>query len=472
MHVLLILAASLTALQGQNPQEVDARILAIENGIVPSVVIRGEPVQTATLAARMQRHGVPGVSIAVINNGKVEWARGYGLADVQDNTPVTATTLFQAASISKPVAATAVLKFVLDGRLDLDEDVNRKLSTWKVPENEHTAVKPVTLRGLLTHSAGMTVHGFPGYARSERIPTTREVLDGEGNTDPIRVDIDPGSQWRYSGGGYTVVQQLLTDVAGEPFPVIMRETVLDPFGMSSSSYEQPLPEARWPEAATGYRSNGQPVEERWHVYPEMAAAGLWTTPSDLARFAIQLQAAYAGQSNAVLSMEMARQMLSPDANNWGLGPAIRSDGSRFGHGGANEGFRCQLMAFVESGRGAAVMTNSDSGGALVEEILRTIWSVYGWPGLEPAVRVVADIDPAVFVAVAGRYQFPGVGIVTLEVVTGQLWAEAPGLGRVELLPESDTVFFIRETGANVTFVRESGRVVALIYSGTRAEKIE
>jgi len=169
---------------------------------------------------------------------------------------------------------------------------------------------------------------------------------------------------------------------------------------------------------------------------------------------------------------MARQMLSPDANNWGLGPAIRSDGSRFGHGGANEGFRCQLMAFVESGRGAAVMTNSDSGGALVEEILRTIWSVYGWPGLEPAVRVVADIDPAVFVAVAGRYQFPGVGIVTLEVVTGQLWAEAPGLGRVELLPESDTVFFIRETGANVTFVRESGRVVALIYSGTRAEKIE
>jgi CubicO group peptidase (beta-lactamase class C family) len=318
----------------------------------------------------------------------------------------------------------------------------------------------------------MTVHGFPGYARSERIPTTREVLDGEGNTDPIRVDIDPGSQWRYSGGGYTVVQQLLTDVAGKPFPSIMRETVLNPFGMRFSTYEQPLPEARWPKAATGYRPNGKPVEEDWHVYPEMAAAGLWTTPSDLTRFAIQLQAAYAGQSNDVLSMEMTRQMLSPDANNWGLGPAIRSAGSRFGHGGANEGFRCQLMAFVESGRGAVVMTNSDSGGVLVEEILRTIWSVYGWPGLEPAVRVVADIDPGVFEAVAGRYQFPGVGIVTLEVVTGQLWAEAPGLGRVELLPESETVFFIRDTGANVTFVRENGRVVALIYTGTRADKIE
>ncbi len=472
MNVLLILTASLTALQGQNPQEVDARILAIENAILPSVVIRGEPVQTATLAARVERHGVPGVSIAVINNGQVEWARGYGLADVQDNTPATANTLFQAASISKPVAATAALKFVQDGRLDLDENVNRKLSTWKIPENEHTALKPVTLRGLLTHSAGTTVHGFPGYSRSERIPTTREVLDGEGNTDPIRVDIDPGSRWRYSGGGYTVVQQLLTDVAGQPFPSIMRETVLEPFGMRSSTYEQPLPEARWPEAATGYRPNGQPVEENWHVYPEMAAAGLWTTPSDLARFAIQLQAAYAGQSNAVVSMDMARQMLSPDANNWGLGPAIRGDGSRFGHGGANEGFRCQLMAFVESGRGAVVMTNSDSGGVLVEEILRTIWNVYGWPGLEPAIRVVADIDSVVFDAVAGRYQFPGVGIVTLEVVTGQLWAEAPGLGRVELLPESDTVFFIRDTGANVTFVRENGRVIALTYTGTRADKIE
>lgn len=469
---ILLFTASLALLPGQGQQDVAARIAAIENALLPAVVIQGEPPQTTSLAERMAQYRVPGVSVAVINEGKIEWARGYGLADVQSGRKVTVNTLFQAASISKPVAATAALTLVQDGRLALDEDVNRKLVSWTVPENEYTAVKPVTLRGLLTHSAGTTVHGFPGYARSERIPTTREVLDGEGNTAPVRVDIDPGSRWRYSGGGYTIVQQLLSDVKGKPFPSIMRETVLDPFGMSASTYEQPLPESRWSETATGYRANGEPVEEGWHVYPEMAAAGLWTTPSDLARFAIHLQEAYAGRSNEVLSVEMARQMLTPDANSWGLGPAIQGDGSRFGHGGANEGFRCQFTAFIEGGRGAAVMTNSDTGDRIVEEILRTIWDVYGWTGLEPEVRVVANVDSSIYAEIAGRYEFPGVGIVTLESTGGRLWADAPGLGRVELLPESETVFFLRDNGARVSFVREDGRVAAFIYRGNRAEKIE
>ncbi|MHC4233542.1 MAG: serine hydrolase [Planctomycetota bacterium] len=472
MNVLLLLAAGLATLQGQSQQDVEARIRAIENRILPSVVIRGEPVQTATLAERMEHHGVPGIGIAVINDGKIEWARGYGLADVEESSEVTLNTLFQAASISKPVAATAALKFVQDGRLDLDENVNLKLVSWKVPENEHTAVKPVTLRGLVTHSAGMTVHGFPGYARNGDIPTTLGVLDGEGNTDPIRVDIEPGSRWRYAGGGYTVMQQLLADVAGKPFPQIMRETVLEPFGMSASTYEQPLPESRWGDAATGYRSNGNPVEEKWHVYPEMAAAGLWTTPSDLARYAIQLQQAYAGRSNSVLSRQMARQMLTPDANNWGLGPVIQGDGARFGHGGANEGFRCRLTAFIEGGKGAAIMTNSDSGSELAEEILLTIGAVYDWPGVGPTEKTVADIDPAIYEQVAGRYEFPGAGVVTIELVDGKLWAEAPGGERTEMLPESETVFFLRDNGRTVRFIREDGRVVAFIYSDTRADRIE
>jgi CubicO group peptidase (beta-lactamase class C family) len=281
-----LLIVVLVACQAQQDrQEVDAHIAAIENSLQPSLVIRGEPVETSTLAERMEALGVPGVSIAVINGGDIEWARGYGLADVESGRPVTATTLFQAASISKPVAATAALKFVQDGLIDLDEDVNGKLVTWKVPENEFTEAQPVTVRNLVTHTAGMTVHGFPGYARDEEVPSTIGVLDGEGNTDPIRVDMEPRTEWRYSGGGYTVMQHLLTDVAGKPFPEIMRETVLEPFGMSESTYEQPLPEARWEQAATAYESDGEEVEGKWHIYPEMAAAGLWTTPTDLARFA-------------------------------------------------------------------------------------------------------------------------------------------------------------------------------------------
>jgi CubicO group peptidase (beta-lactamase class C family) len=274
----------------------------------------------------MEHHNVPGISIAVINDGKIEWARGYGLADVAEGRPVTTTTLFQAASISKPVAATAALTLVEEGSLELDRNVNEWLVSWKMPENDYTAVQPVTLRELLTHSAGTTVHGFPGYARSAQIPNAIGVLDGEGNTDPIRVDIVPGSQWRYSGGGYTAMQLLLTDVAGMSFAAIMRERVLGPAGMSESTYEQPLPESRWSQAATGYRPDSSEVEEKWHVYPEQAAAGLWTTPTDLAHFAIAVQQAYAGESESMLSQEMAEAMLTPDENDWGLGPGIMGGG--------------------------------------------------------------------------------------------------------------------------------------------------
>ncbi|MGD2217481.1 MAG: serine hydrolase [Gemmatimonadales bacterium] len=456
----------------QDRQEVDAHIAAIENELLPSLVIRGEPVETATLAERIEALGVPGVSIAVINDGEIEWARGYGLADVESGRPVTTTTLFQAASISKPVAATAALRFVQDGLLELDEDVNGKLVSWKVPDNEFTEAQPVTLRGLVTHTAGMTVHGFPGYARDQEVPSTIGVLDGEGNTDPIRVDMEPRTEWRYSGGGYTVMQQLLADIAGKSFPEIMRETVLEPFGMSESTYEQPLPEARWEQAATAYESDGEGVEGKWHIYPEMAAAGLWTTPSDLARFAIAIQEAYAGESEAVLSTEMVRQMLTPDLNDHGLGPAIQGGGARFGHGGSNAGFRCTFTAFIEDGSGAAIMTNSDTGGALAQEILLNVGLEYGWPGFEQDERTVAELEPATYEELAGRYEIEGFGAVTVEYVDGRLWAEADFVPRVELLPESETVFFARDDGQRVTFVKQDGRVVAFVVQGTRAEKVE
>jgi CubicO group peptidase (beta-lactamase class C family) len=448
----------------QQPQDYDPeeRIQAIESGIRPSLVIRGEPVQTTTLAERMEHHNVPGISIAVISDGKIEWARGYGLADVAEGRPVTTSTLFQAASISKPVAATAALTLVEKGRLELDRNVNEYLVSWKMPENDFTAVQHVTLRRLVTHSAGTTVHGFPGYARSAQIPNTVEVLDGEGNTDPVRVDVEPGSRWRYSGG---------VDVAEKPFAEIMQEYVLGPAGMSESTYEQPLPESRWGQAATGYRSDGSEVEEKWHVYPEQAAAGLWTTPSDLARFAIELQLAYAGESDKVLSQERARAMLAPDENDWGLGPSIMEGGERFGHGGANEGFRCQLVAFIDGGRGAVIMTNSDSGGDLASEVLFNIGIVYGWSGFEVTEKVVADLNPQAYEAVVGLYDMQGTRI-PLEYENGSLWAYIPGQDKVELLPESETEFFTRDGGPGITFVLEDGAVVAFEVQGTRADKIE
>ena len=343
----------------------------------------GDPIQTEVVAEQMEQYKVPGVSIAVINNGDIEWARGYGMADVEQQRAVTTETLFQAASISKPVAAMAALRLVEQRLLDLDTDVNVKLIRWKVAENEFTTKNKVTLRRLLSHTAGTTVWGFPGYASGETVPATVGVLNGEGNTDPIIVYKEPGESWQYSGGGYTIVQLLLSDMVGKPFPEIMSEMVLQPVGMNSSTYEQPLPERWHAYAASGYRGDGTKVKGNWHTYPEMAAAGLWTTPTDLARFAIAIQRAYAGEVETILTQAMVRQMLTPGMNNHGLGPGISEDGLRFGHGGANEGFRCEFMAFAEGGNGVVVMTNSDNGGKLAHEIILSIAEGYGWRGFAP-----------------------------------------------------------------------------------------
>ena len=450
-------------------QDVAARRERLERRLMPRVVIRGEPARSATLADRMSHYGVPAVSVAVINGGKTEWAQAWGLAEVATGRAATPATLFQAASISKPVAATAALALVEKGRLDLDADVNRYLESWRLPPSDSQAGEPVTIRRLMTHTAGLTVHGFPGYARSARIPTTAEVLDGKGNTAPVRVDLKPGARWRYSGGGYTVLQLVLADLADRPFAAVMRELVLDPAGMTASTYEQPLPESRWDEAATAYRSDGRPVEEGWHVYPEQAAAGLWTTPSDLARWGLAILAAYDGGTGGPLSPTMARQMLQPGLNNQGLGPAIGPARRWFGHGGSNEGFRCQLVVFMD-GRGAVVMTNSDRGDALASEVLATLADEYGWPDFRVTERTVVPIAATALEELSGRYRVEGSPIeLVVSAEGGRIFAEAEGaLPRAELLGESATVFFTRDEGITFRFVREGKDVTAVVVMGRRA----
>ena len=341
----------------------------------------GKPIPENALLPIMARNHVPAVSIAVVRGGEIGWARGYGVREAGGSDRVDDKTLFQAASISKPVTAAAALRMVEAGELSLDEDVNRGLRTWKVPGNDLTARRPVTLRELLSHTAGLTVHGFPGYGEAEVLPTLVQILNGvkPANTEPIRVDIEPGTKFRYSGGGYVVAQQLMMDVAATPFPELMRKLVLEPAGMTSSTFEQPLPKEWRAQAAVGHRTDGKPVAGKWHVYPEMAAAGLWTTPTDLARFAIEIRRAYKGLSDRLLSQAMAKVMLTRQLDDYGLGFAVPSAGVfRFQHGGGNEGYRCFLVLSVESGDGVAVMTNGDSGEVLFKAIIAAIGAAYGW----------------------------------------------------------------------------------------------
>lgn len=334
------------------------------------------------IVARMQQNHVTGLSLAIIQDGKIIKAQGYGFTDKSGQTPVTTNTLFMAGSVSKSVAAFGALRLVQEGQLSLDADVNTRLQTWKVPENKFTKDQKVTLRGILSHSAGLTVHGFPGYDRNGRIPTLVQVLDGvkPANTAAIRVDTTPGSEWRYSGGGYTVMQQLLIDVTGKPFPKFMSDTVLQPLGMTNSTYEQPLPPAREALAATGYYANGKAVKGKWHVYPEMAAAGLWTTPSDLARFAMGVQQALAGKSNPVLSPATTRLMLTRQKANDGLGVFLDGEDKmlRFTHEGRDEGFDTLMGAYANVGQGVILMINANDNSGTGNQIIEAIAKEYNW----------------------------------------------------------------------------------------------
>ena len=371
---------SLTAQVATRPSALEQRIQRIQDHIISPVIGKSAAVGPS-LAEHMAALQVPGVSIAVIHDGAIEWARGFGVTRI-GGPAVTPDTLFQAASISKPVSALAVLRLVESGKLNLDTDVNQYLKTWKVPENQFTAKAKVTLRTLLTHTAGMTVRGFPGYAANSPLPTVVQILKGEppANTQRIFVDTVPGTSGRYSGGGYVVAQQLLEDVTGISFPRLMQESVLAPIGMTRSTFEQPMPASRLKEVATPYDSEGRAVPGGPHVYPEMAPAGLWTTPSDLARYATEVQKALAGKS-AVLSAAMARQMLIP--NGQGLGPQTggRKENPYFAHNGSNEGYKCYFVAY-NNGDGAVIMTNGDNGARLANDIIRTIAYEYKWPDFQ------------------------------------------------------------------------------------------
>ena len=459
MSIILFLILLLPELaSGQTGSQ--ARIERVEKGLLPSVLLKGEP--GWTIADRMKFYKVPGVSIAVIQDFKVAWAKAYGVKDIETNEPVTVTTLFQAGSISKSIAATVALKKVEQGKISLDEDINNKLTTWKLPENEFTAKKKVTLLNLLSHTAGLTVHGFPGYEVGAKLPTLPQVLDGAppANTAPVRVNVEPGTIFRYSGGGTTIAQLAIMDIEKKPYPQIAKETVLEPLGMNDSTYNQPLPDSTRKMAASGHRSNGRTVDGKIHIYPEMAAAGLWTTPTDLARFAIELQLSLVGKSNKVLTKDTVTRMVTPVIDQAGLGLFLdnRGKATYFGHGGADEGFRAQLLVHRDKGYGAAVMINSDNG-QIIEEILRAIAYEYQWEDFLPQPYEVVSVDPKKLDGYVGRYLVNPDRILAVTTESGRLYGQPTAESRVELFPVGEDLFVRKDADLQYTFLRDvSGKV--------------
>jgi CubicO group peptidase (beta-lactamase class C family) len=398
--ILVVLATSplLPARATGEPEtRPEARARRVENGLVEFVQGTSDsasprPAKKATLSERMASYRIPGVSIAVIEDSRLDWAKGYGVLRAGGAEPVTPASMFEAASTTKALVAATVLRLVERGRLDLDADVNTYLRSWKVADDGFTRDHKVTLRLLLTHRAGLPATRM-GCDDGVPPPTLVQVLNGEppARNKPATVGAEPGGGWEYSNVGYVVIQLLLEDVTGKPLARLMDETLFEPLGMRSSTLAYPLaPKLRareaWPHDEEGATRSPE-------MHPTaVAQGGLVTTPSDLARFAIDLMLAAQGRAGRTLAPATVRRMLEPqvelDPNllgmplSDGLGVLLHGQGRArsFLHPGDNSpGASCWLVGYPGLGKGAVVMTNGAKGNLLAMEILKAVGEEYGWP---------------------------------------------------------------------------------------------
>lgn len=356
----------------------DAEAKALARGLVPAWT--GSEVKPQALPKRMQALQVPGVSVALIRGGRIMLARGWGLADMATCAPVTADTLFQAGSVSKVVTATLAMQAVSAGKHPLDADINWALARWQLPMNKAYPKDRVTLRHLLSHTAGVSNPDSTGYAPGQPLPSLQAILTGKGvKGQPVRVTGKPGGAWNYSNGGYLVAQAALEDMYGEPYAALAEKQVLGPLGMTRSTFAQP-PATPLAEATAAGHHLGKPFASRFNNVAELGAGGLWSTPSDLARLLIGLRNAAQGTGTTLLPQTAAREMMKVQAADWGLGLQIRATGpaQTFGHDGTRWGMFTRAFIHPESGDGIVVMANDYRGFALADEIIRAAAHRYGW----------------------------------------------------------------------------------------------
>ncbi|HLO58919.1 MAG TPA: serine hydrolase [Bacteroidales bacterium] len=451
---------------------IEKRIQQVENNLLSWVQTRDT--LKWSLESRMRQYNVAGLSIAVINDNKIEWAKGYGWADIAEKRPVTTETLFQAASISKSLNSLGVLALVQDKKLSLDADINDYLKTWKFPYDTKSNNKKITIANLLSHTAGLSVHGFPGYAVTDQLPSLVDILDGKKpcNTQSVRSVFEPGLRFQYSGGGIEILQAVVTDVTGEPYDKYMADHVLVPLNMKNSFYTQPPPFIKKVNLATGYRNDGKEIEGKYHVYPEQAAAGLWTNPIDLCKYILDTQNSLHGKKGKVLTSEMTKLRLTPyDGMQAGFGVFIEKhgNGTYFTHSGGNEGFRCVYIASMDEGKGLVVMLNSDNGNIL-NKIMNSVATVYDWKNFyNPVTKEVISLADSIKNTYTGRYELQGIP-VTIAAEDGQMMLDYRNM-KVQMFFVSPTEFFMTELQGNNRFIINSaGKVTGFFINGNTLVK--
>ena len=434
-------------------------IKKVENGLTPNLVyIEGDT--TSSIEERMKHYGIPGVSIAVIHHGKVVWAKGYGITDKESKTPVTTKTLFQAAATSMPVTAYGALRLVEQNKLDLDENVNSYLKSWKIPENEFTKEKKVTIKNLLNHSAGIYPRGTGGYSINEKLPTLVEILNGTSpsKNEAVNTNKEPGESVRFAYTSYVPVQQMMIDIKEETFPEIMRELVLQPLEMNSSTFNQSLTAEQLTKAATGYLEDGSMVEGGRKIYPALASYGLWTTAEDYAKFIANVQQTLNGKQTKGLSKELTKLMGTPygvDNSEWsftlGLGFQLlnRNDEIYLRHHGWNTGFYAEIVAHRDNGYGVVVMTNSTFP-AFNAEVIRSVAIAYEWDKYVPVYEKMR-VEQSLGNKIMGRYQTTN-RVVTVFQKDNQLFAKNIfNTDALELVRVSDSTYITRNSTRLIQF---------------------
>lgn len=442
----------------------------IENNLSNLIQIDGETHRSFSILQRMEEYKIPGVSVTIVKDGEIVFAKGFGIMNSETSEEVNTHTLFQAASISKPIATLAVLKLVEEGIVDLDTDVNIYLKSWKIPDNKFTQVEKVTLRRILSHTAGINVHGFPGYSQTNKFPSTIDVLNGKGNSPAIIVDTFPGSLRRYSGGGFTIMQQIVKDVSGMELGEFMEKRIFPEIGMTESTFTQPLTGDKVDLASCGHDYQGRLYEGRWHNYPEIAAAGLWTTPSDIAKYCIHIQNILDNKIVGVLKKETVELMLTRQINNTGLGLALKneSDSLIFGHDGTNAGFTSQMLSFAYKGDAIVIMTNSDNGKAFIDELVTCVSTFYNWNIRKNKIVKPITLQNKDLAIYTGKYAYQVNGrtnYIKVKVKNDKLTIYLPNREQVPLLPLSNLEFIDPEHKIVYNFNQnEKGDVISFIWN--------
>jgi len=445
------------------------QIAVFESGLRPRYGVKGVPAETWSLADRMRHYQVPGVSVAVAIDGELAWAKGYGTAEVGGDRSVDTATLFQAASLSKPVASLTALKLVEGGQLALDEPISSYLTSWEIPQTEHGWETEVTARQLMSHRAGTTVHGFVGYRPDGRVPTVVQILDGVplAETPPVIVNQRPGASYRYSGGGFTILQLAIEDVTGARFADVAAREVLGPAGMERSHFEFSSGDANFAVGHVG--SQSRPIEGSGLIYPQLAAAGLWTTPSELVRLGMMVASAR-NEGDRFLDRDLARQIVPMSLDDPGLGFGLNNDGDglAFVHSGHNPGYSARWITYADGRASVAVLTNSDTGGDLVREIFSALGYLYGWRQDGFIERATVELSTEWVDGIVGSYSFSPDDenpVATISVEDGVLWIEGEIVARTPFYPASRTNFFVTR-GLNFAIETDSvGNPVALDVEG-------